>query len=88
MWNKIGSEDRVKGLFTFAKIAINKAHEVLVEGKQKRAWRQQADLRDSEKWEMEKPKMVNPNVKRDKDKKESSFKLLSHIEASSDLENF
>jgi hypothetical protein len=31
--------------------------------------------------------MVIPNVKRDKDKKESSFKLLSEIEPSSDLKN-
>jgi hypothetical protein len=81
-------EDPVDGLSAFAKVATNQAHEVIMEDKRK--WVENEDnkkreLRSAKKRETENPKMVSPDVEKGIDKKSPSFRLLSDIEASTDL---
>ena len=86
--SKTGWEDLVDGLSAFAKVATTQAHEVIIE--EKRKWAENEDnkkreLRSAKKRETESPKMVSPDIEKGKDKKSPSFKLLSDIEASTDL---
>ena len=83
-----GWEDPVDGLSAFAKVATNQVHEVIMEDKRK--WVENEDnkkreLRSAKKRETENPKMVSPDVEKGMDKKSPSFRLLSDIEASTDL---
>ena len=62
-----------------SQVAINQAHEVIMEDKRK--WEENEDnkkreLRSSKKRETEFPKMVSPEVEKGKNKKSLSFKLL------------
>ena len=70
--SETGWEDHVDGLSAFAKVAMNHAHEVIVEEKRKRAENEgnkKYDLRHLKKRETEGQKSTSLNVDKNKEKK-------------------